>query len=321
MPPPRLLHFNVFCIPAPCNTNVAPPNALILLRVAVPSRGCGNDILAKLAKHTEAPSGLKFEKVRIKGRGIFLDEKAILEDVVHEHEMELEAFTGIEVKKEPSEPSRSVKQEPSEPSEPLEPIERIDRVLRLMQSPTAATAEHLRNDRKLRSPKRPKLTGAVKRVMATTKEYVETLKFCMRSGKREVLHGKEAEPDQEIKCFYLEEDELIQEVDQLMDRDAPADTLGVEILLRTSRQVLSISGTAKSRPQPNWARKYLKAPAGRQICSLVFGSHEMVGYRHGRSVPKYIKKGRKRARRRQGQTQSLALEDLETSNAKRLRLQ
>ena len=49
MPAPRLLHFNVFCIAAPYNTNVAPPNALILLRVAVPSTGCGNEARSQLS--------------------------------------------------------------------------------------------------------------------------------------------------------------------------------------------------------------------------------------------------------------------------------
>lgn len=321
MPAPRLLHFNVFCIAAPYNTNVAPPNALILLRVAVPSTGCGNDILVKLAKHTEAPSGFKFEKVRIKGRGIFLDEKAILEDVV-QHETELEAFMG-EVAKE---------EEPTEPTEPLrlvkqEPIDRIDMVLRLMQN--RSDEQRTLRSRSVRSrpkrPKCPKLIGAVKRIVATTKEYVESLKFCMRSGEV-ISHGKEEEkPDQkELKyaCFYLEEEELLQEVEQLMDRDAPPDTLGVEILLRTSKRDLTISGAAKSRPPPNVVRKCLKAPAGRQIRGLIFANHEMVGYRHHRSVPKYIKKNQKRARRQQTQqTQSIfALED-ETSNAKRLRLQ
>lgn len=303
MPAPHLLHFNVFCIAAPYNTNVAPPNALILLRVAVPSRGCGNDILVKLAKHTEAPVGFKFEKVRIKGRGIFL-EKAILEDVLREHETDLEAFMQMEVKKE-------------EPSEPRS-VEPIDMVLRLMKHPSDEQRT-LRSPRSPRRPRsRPKLMGAVKRIVATTKEYVESLKFCMRSGEV-VAHGKEETPDQkEMKyaCFYLEEEELLQEVEQLMDRDAPPDTLGVEILLRTSKRDLTICGAAKSRSPANVVRNCSKAPAGRQIRGLVFASHELVGYRHQRSVPKYIKKSQKRAR----QPSTLALPD-ETSNAKRLRLQ
>ena len=37
---------------------------------------------------------------------------------------------------------------------------------------------------------------------------------------------------------HVQEEELLQEVEQLMDRDAPPDTLGVEILLILGRTVL-----------------------------------------------------------------------------------
>ena len=39
---------------------------------------------------------------------------------------------------------------------------------------------------------------------------------------------------------------------------------------------------------PQRWRKRLKAAAGRQIRGLVFASHEMVGYRHGRPVFRQI---------------------------------
>jgi hypothetical protein len=52
---------------------------------------------------------------------------------------------------------------------------------------------------------------------------------------------------------FPQEEELLQEVEQLMDRDAPPDTLGVEILLifgfRTSLRAPTILCSKSSQPK------------------------------------------------------------------------
>lgn len=84
---------------------------------------------------------------------------------------------------------------------------------------------------------------------------------------------------------FPQEEELLQEVEQLMDRDAPPDTLGVEILLifgfRTSLRAPTILGVRnhhnlKPGAIPNQPRFDHKLGISRPSASSSRTSHDMV---------------------------------------------